>query len=129
MVSKIFFLGLSCVSGALSETGSGHLYSRVTVSWEIYLRNRDPRNILGHLAWNLVGVVLFRCPPLSHLLKSPKMTTSELHMDSVGRTSAYTKNHREAFHPTHICRLQVALRFLLVKIDRELYEKGAHHAH
>lgn len=70
MVSKIFFLGLSCDSGALSETGSGHLYSIVKL--EIYLRNWDPQNILGHLAWNLVGVVLFLCPPLSHLLRSPK---------------------------------------------------------
>ena len=29
MVSKIFFLGLSCDSGALSETDNGHIYSGV----------------------------------------------------------------------------------------------------
>lgn len=113
IVSKIFFLGFSCDSGVLSETSSGHIYSRVTVNWEVYLRIQDPQNIFGHLAWSLVGVVLFRYLPLSHLLRSPKMTTFEPHMpvDLAGRTSAYTKNHCEALYTTHICRLQIALKF------------------
>jgi hypothetical protein len=43
------------------------------------------------------------------------MTTLEFHIDSVGGTSAYTEYHREALHPTHICRFQIALNFFLVR--------------
>ena len=44
-------------------------------------------------------------------------------MDSVIGTSAYTKNHREAFHSTHIRRFQVALNFYGEK-GIEDYVKG-----
>ena len=49
-------------------------------------------------------------------------------MDSVIGASAYTKNHREALHSTHICRFQVALIFFGEK-GIEGYMKGAHHAY
>ena len=75
----------------------------------MYFHTRNLQNTLYHLAWSSAEAVLFRYRPLSHLWRLPETMDPKLYTNIIAWMSTYTKNHRKALHPTHICGFQVAL--------------------